>query len=54
MNNTQLGWLVTFILFNLITLFCYAYLLKDLRQLILPVDVILPVHRKAAHKHGST
>lgn len=43
MDNTQLGWLITLIVVVLVILFCYVYLDRTFKRLILPLVSPLPL-----------
>lgn len=51
MDNTQLGWLITLIVVVLVILFCYVYLDRTFRRLILPPRFSSSVRHRTPHVH---
>lgn len=51
MNDTQLGWLVALIVVVLVILFCYVYLDRTFRRLILPPRFSSAVRHRTPHVH---
>ncbi len=51
MDDTQLGWLVALIVVVLVILFCYVYLDRTFRRLILPPRFSSAVRHRTPHVH---